>query len=164
MGSESIRYLGDAARQEQDSRRSSGLKHLAAAHEKLARLQEIRRKLKQDYAERVAELHHALHELERSRSLISTQSELLDEYDARLQTQSRLIDDLQAEIIDLREQPEQRRVSAPRQIDAPSITVRAVDKYNKRKKPLIDEGSRRPGSLGTRLYRLLKSPRALDRP
>ncbi len=71
---------------------------------------------------------------------------------------------MQAEIIELREQPEQRRVSAPRQIDAPSITVRAVDRYNESKKPLIDEGSRSPGSLGTRLYRLLKSPRALDRP
>ncbi len=163
MDSRNIRYLNAAARRKNGSPQAAGLEHLAAAHEKLMRLQGMRRKLKEEYAERVAELDTAMRELEHSRSIISKQTELLDEYDARIRAQSLLIDDLRAEIDQFSGQLERRRPPTARQSDASSITVRALDKYYRNNKRPIDEGSTKPASLTSKLYRRLRSAQILDR-
>lgn len=163
MSSTSIPCLIDDVRRENDSPQSRGLEHLAAAHEKLLRLQRMRRTLKEGYAERVAELDIAMREIEDSRSVITKQSEMLDAYDARIQAQSLLIDELRAEIVHLSDQLERRRAPTARRSDASSITVRALDKYYRNNELSIDKVSTKPLSLAARLYQLLKSVQIVDR-
>ena len=157
MSSKSVHYLNNDARPKNDPPRSRGLEHLAAAHEKLMRLQTIRRKLKEDYGERVAELDVAMREIEENKCVISKQSDFLGEQDSVIQAQSRLIDDLRAEMIELKSRLTRRSGSAAPGSDTASIVMRAVDRHDQQNSRLIDKSSNERPSLSTRVYRRLKS-------
>ena len=154
MDSKKIHYLSEDTRRSFESPQSRGLKHLAAAHEKLLILQAARKELKQQYANRVEALEVATGELEKNRAVIANQSELLKEYEAIIESQSGLIDRLREEKTELQARLVKRRPSRDPDDEAPSLTVRAVEKHEQKRTQRKEQSEK--NSLSDKFHRLLK--------